>query len=69
MHLSESIFNKYSVEKPVLIKTEKISQKHVNIYNKNRHFTILYVNGNYSLLILLFVLNPRDGIVTVYMVD
>ena len=70
MDLSESIFNKYCVKIPELIEIEKILKQRTNIYNKRlpTFITNLYVNGNYSLLIILSMLNVRECIVTVHVV-
>ena len=68
MDLSESLINKDCVKNPELIEMEKILEKHCNKYNKDLDFTRLYVSGNYSLLIQLFMLNLRECIVTVHVV-
>ena len=68
--LSESIINKYCAKTPELIEIEKVSQKHVINYNKRFEFyqTKIYINGNYSLLILFFMLNLKECMITVYVV-
>ena len=68
MNFADSKDNKYSVKNPEFIEIEKTLQKHVNNYNKNLNFTIIFVSGNYSLLILLFMLNLGECIVIVHVV-
>ena len=68
MDLSESTNNKDCVKNPELIEKEKILKNMLIFIVNYLNFTILYVSGNCSLLILLFLLNLRKCIVTVYVV-
>ena len=55
MDLSESITNKFCVKNPELIEIEKYYKNLLGIIIKVLSFTKLYVFGNYSLLILIFM--------------
>ena len=68
MDLSESIFNKYCVKNPEIIEYKKYYKNMLIIIIKGLKFTILCVGGNYSLLILLFMLNLKECIVLVHVV-
>ena len=64
MDLSEFVINKYCVQNPELIDIEKYLKNLLVIIIKGLNFTILYASGNYRLLILKFMLNLRECIVT-----
>ena len=59
LDLSESINKKYCAKTPKLIEIEKKYENIIIIIIKALNFNKLYVNGNYSLLILLFMLNQK----------